>query len=223
MKKINLFLHILIIPVFIAELISRWNSFHNLDYITKPWLLIWIGVYFYLNTQTIRKELFVYLAFFFSWIGDLFLMVSNINGLYFYAGVGGFFLAQLSYIRVFTEKQVKGYLFRNPVWLIPFILYLSGMLYLITGGMQGVMIPIIVIYSFSLISMSAAAMNRKNMVSDKSFYFVFLGSVLFVISDSLIAINKFYIQLESASFLVMLTYFSAQYLIMQGLLAKDKR
>jgi len=225
MKKINLWLHLIIIPVFFVELISRLNNFHTLDYFTKPLLLIWIGLYFYLNTGNIKRDKFIYKAFLFSWIGDLFLMVSHIDGLFFYAGVGGFFLAQLNYIKVFTgdiRSDNKGLVFNNPVWLIPFVVYLAAILYLILGGMKGVMIPIIIIYALSLISMSAFSLNRNGLVSQKSFSLVFSGSVLFVISDSMIAINRFYSEFAGSSFLIMLTYFTAQYLIMQGLI-EDKR
>jgi uncharacterized membrane protein YhhN len=225
MKKINLWLHLIIIPIFVVELISRLNNFHTLDYFTKPLLLIWIGLYFYQNTGNIKRDKFIYRAFFFSWIGDLFLMVSHIDGLFFYAGVGGFFLAQLNYIKVFTSdirSDNKGLVFNNPVWLIPFVVYLAAILYLILGGMKGVMIPIIIIYALSLISMSAFALNRKGLVSAKSFNLVFFGSLLFVLSDSMIAINRFYTEFSGSSFLIMLTYFTAQYLIMQGLI-EDKR
>ncbi len=225
MKKINLWLHLIIIPVFLAELISRWNNDHTIEYLAKPVLLIWISIYFYLNTRNIKMDKFIYRAFIFSWIGDMFLMVSHINGLFFYAGVGGFFLAQLNYIKVFTgdiRSDNKGLVFNNPVWLIPFVVYLAAILYLILGGMKGVMIPIIIIYALSLISMSAFALNRKGIVGAKSFNLVFFGSLLFVLSDSLIAINKFYSEFPLSSFLIMLTYFTAQYLIMQGLI-EDKR
>lgn len=225
MKKLNFILHLVIVPLFVVELISRLNNFHTLDYFTKPLLLIWIGLYFYLNTGNIRKDKFIYKAFLFSWIGDLCMMVSHTNGIYFYAGVGGFFLAQLNYIRVFTgniKSDNKGLVFNKPGWLIPFALYLAAMLYLILSGMKGVMIPIIIIYALSLISMSLFALNRKGLVSQKSFSLVFVGSILFVLSDSMIAINKFYSEFPLSSFLIMLTYFTAQYLIMQGLI-EDKR
>jgi uncharacterized membrane protein YhhN len=225
MKKLNLILHLVIVPLFVVELFSRVNNFHTLDYITKPLLLIWIGLYFYLNTGNIKKDKFIYKAFLFSWIGDMFLMVSHINGLFFYAGVGGFFLAQLNYIKVFTgniKSDNKGLVFNKPAWLIPFAVYLAAMLYLILGGMKGVMIPIIIIYALSLISMSLFALNRKGLVSHKSYSLVFAGSVLFVISDSMIAINKFYSEFPLSSFLIMLTYFTAQYLIMLGLIEEQK-
>jgi len=225
MKRTNILLHLIIILIFTTELISRLNNFHTLDYFTKPLLLIWIGLYFYLNTGNIKRDKFIYKAFLFSWIGDLFLMVSHIDGLFFYAGVGGFFLAQLNYIKVFTgdiRSDNKGLVFNKPVWLIPFALYLAAMLFLILGGMKGVMIPIIIIYALSLILMSLFALNRKGLVSQNSFSLVFTGSVLFVISDSMIAINKFYYEFPLSSFLIMLTYFTAQYLIMHGLIKERK-
>jgi uncharacterized membrane protein YhhN len=223
MKKINLFLHLLIIPLFLAEMISRLINFNILEFLTKPFLLIWIASYFYLNTLKVKKDIFIYLAFLFSWFGDMFLMFEHVNGLFFYAGVGGFLLAQLSYIKVFakpSDLNNKGFLFSNPLWLIPFIIYLIAILYLILGGMKGIMIPVIIIYAFSLISMSAAALNRKGVVSQRSFRLALTGSILFVISDSMIAINKFYTEFPLSSFFVILTYFIAQYLIMQGLIAE---
>jgi uncharacterized membrane protein YhhN len=70
--------------------------------------------------------------------------------------------------------------------------------------------------------MSMSALNRKGLVSTNSFRLVFFGSVFFVISDSMIALNKFYADIPRSSFLIMLTYFVAQYLIMMGLIAEKK-
>ena len=226
MKKTNVLLTVIMVLIFIAELYSRWNSFHNLEYIVKPWLLISIGIYYYLNTRSFNRDLFIYLAFLFSWIGDMFLMVAHLDGIYFFAGVGGFFLAQLSYIKAFAsdiKSDSKGYVLKYPALLIPFGIYLFLILFLITGRMKGFMIPVIIIYSVALILMSVMALNRKNHVNNASFNLVFWGSVIFVLSDSMIAINKFHTEFPRSSFLIMLTYFAAQYLIMKGLIIKDKR
>jgi uncharacterized membrane protein YhhN len=48
--------------------------------------------------------------------------------------------------------------------------------------------------------------------------YVFVGAISFVVSDSLLAINKFYEPIERSSFLIMLTYLVAQYLIVVGIL-----
>jgi len=51
-----------------------------------------------------------------------------------------------------------------------------------------------------------------------SFRLTFIGSILFVWSDSLIAFNKFSLEIPLAGFWIMLTYMAAQYLIMRGLI-----
>jgi uncharacterized membrane protein YhhN len=43
-------------------------------------------------------------------------------------------------------------------------------------------------------------------------------AVLFVSSDSLVAFNKFYNPLVLSSFIIMITYLIAQYLIVSGIL-----
>jgi len=70
----------------------------------------------------------------------------------------------------------------------------------------------------TLFGMSLMALNRFKTVTLPSFSFVFVGSVLFIISDSIIAIDKFLVQIPHDRFFVMSTYISAQFLIMTGLL-----
>ena len=82
--------------------------------------------------------------------------------------------------------------------------------------------PIILVYAISLIGMSMMALNRHSRVSHRSFMLVFVGSILFVLSDSMIALNKFYMEFSLAGFWIMLSYVAAQYLILRGLiLEKD--
>ena len=225
MKKIKIVLHLLILVLFVLELISRWNGNHNLEYMVKPWLMVWIGTYYFLFAFKRDLVALAMGAFFFSWVGDMFLMVAHTNELLFFAGVGGFFISQLFYISLFLrsgrESGSRGIIARHPVWTLPFIIYLVAILWLLIGNMEGIMIPVIVIYAFSLIGMSLAAFNRFGKVSARSFWLLFTGSLFFVVSDSMIAINKFYAEFNRSSFLVMFTYFIAQYLIMQGLLEES--
>jgi uncharacterized membrane protein YhhN len=43
-----------------------------------------------------------------------------------------------------------------------------------------------------------------------------IGALLFVISDSVLAVNKFYQAFEAAGIVIMLTYGLAQFLIVEG-------
>jgi len=222
MKKSQILLHVIIIPFVLLELYSRWIENVNLEYIAKPLLMLWIAAYFLLYSKGIKQRITIVLAFFFSWLGDMFLMLANSNEILFYAGVGGFFIAQLLYIYTFLyvsgDRTAAGYLSARPLMLVPFIVYLAGMLFMLVPDMEGIMIPVIAIYAISLIAMSLAALNRRTRVDRQSYRLVFIGSVFFVVSDSLIAINRFTFYFEKASFIIILTYLTAQYLIMRGLL-----
>ena len=81
--------------------------------------------------------------------------------------------------------------------------------------------PVIIIYAFSLILMSMMALNRSGRVGARSARLVFLGSLFFLLSDSMIAVNKFHAAIPLAGFLIMITYITAQYLIMRGLILEE--
>lgn len=224
-KRTSYLLHFLFVVIVIVELTGRFVDNIHLEYPVKPLILIWIAVYFLLNRKKKSFTRPVLFAFFFSWLGDNFLMFSGKNELFFFAGVGGFFLAQLCYIYIFsTYREVpgKGLLQRKPLLVLPFLVYVAGIYALLYPGLEGLMKPVILLYALSLIAMSMMALNRKGRVSLSSYRLVFFGSLLFLISDSMIALNKFYAEFTLAGFWIMITYISAQYLIMRGLILEEE-
>lgn len=224
-KQISNLLHLLLLVIVVVELYGRITGNIRIEYPVKPLIMIWMATYFLL--QRTKKQLTrpVLTAFFFSWLGDIFLMFSHRNELFFFSGVGGFFLAQVSYIYLFarfSEHGGRGYLQNNLIVGFLFLGYVAGIFYLLNPGLEGAMKPVLLVYALSLIAMSMMALNRKGRVNRRSFLLVFIGSVLFVISDSLIALDKFYRDIPLAGFWIMITYISAQYLIMRGLLLERK-
>ena len=116
--KRNQLLHLLFAIIVIIELIGRFVDNIALEYPVKPLIMIWIAVYFLLNRQKKEFTRPVLLAFFFSWLGDILLMLSGRNEMLFYAGVGGFFFAQIFYIYTFTvypNSNVKGLIQKKPL------------------------------------------------------------------------------------------------------------
>jgi uncharacterized membrane protein YhhN len=217
-------MHLFFALIVIIELIGRLVDNIQIEYFVKPLIMIWVAVYFMLYTRKTAFTIPVLLAFFFSWMGDNLLMFSGKSELFFFAGVGGFFCAQVTYIYIFSkysEKGGKGYLQKKP-WLAGFFMaYVAGMLALLFPGLEGLMKPIISIYAISLILMSMMALNRSGRVGAMSFKLVFVGSLLFLLSDSMIAFNKFHSHIPLAGFLIMLTYIAAQYMIMRGLILEE--
>jgi uncharacterized membrane protein YhhN len=220
-NRTSLLLHLLFFIIVAIELAGRITGNIGLEYPVKPLLMIWVALYYLLFRTKREMTTPVLWAFFFSWVGDIFLMFSHTGEHFFFAGVGGFFLAQLTYIYVFatfSENGARGYLERNLIVGSLFLGYAAGIVYLLYPGLEGVMKPVIMVYALSLIGMSMMALNRKGRVNRASFLLVFIGSVLFVLSDSMIALNRFYTEIPLAGFWIMLTYIAAQYMIMRGLI-----
>jgi uncharacterized membrane protein YhhN len=80
---------------------------------------------------------------------------------------------------------------------------------------KGFIMPIIA-YATAIMLMGITAAERQS--NKKSYRFVLIGAILFIISDSLIAINKFAFSIPLSGLWVMATYIAAQYLILEGVL-----
>ena len=225
-KLTSSLLHLVFSVIVVLELTGRFTDRIELEYMVKPLIMIWIALYFLIFRKKKQFTLPVLLAFFFSWVGDNFLMFSGKSELFFFAGVGGFFVAQLTYIYTFAtfrEKEARGPLQKNSWLVLPFLVYVAVIYILLLPGLEGVMKPIILVYALSLVGMSMMALNRKGRVGEKSFQLAFVGSLLFLISDSMIALNKFYHEFALAGFWIMITYIAAQYLIMRGLILEEEQ
>ena len=68
--------------------------------------------------------------------------------------------------------------------------------------------------------MMLSAINRFGGVAQNSFRWVFFGALFFLISDSILAVNKFADPVTNAGFWIMSTYALAQYLIVRGVVLK---
>ena len=82
------------------------------------------------------------------------------------------------------------------------------------------LIPV-TIYLLIILTMAFTASRRRGRVNHPSYYLVLCGAVFFIVSDSLIAIDKFYSEIPLADILIMATYAIAQYLIVLGLLKTE--
>ena len=71
--------------------------------------------------------------------------------------------------------------------------------------------------------MGIFAAFRYKKVSPASFNFILIGAIFFMLSDTLLAFNKFTNPLPLAGFLIMSTYIVAQYLIAEGSIEQLKK
>ena len=188
-----------------------------LGYLTKPLLMITLGLFYYQHTRGTfnKRDRIVLFALFFSCLGDTFLMFQQMNQNFFLMGLGAFLLGHVCYILLF-QKEGKSRHFR---WL-PFISYACLLLFFLLNRIPADFKIPVTLYAVVITLMGIRASERQ--VKDKSYEVVLIGAVLFIISDSLIALNKFVVSVPLAGFWIMSTYVVAQYLIIHGLLVSRR-
>ena len=74
-KNSSLILHLIFAVIVIVELLGRLLDNIQMEYFVKPLIMIWIALYFMLFTKKSAFTVPVLIAFFFSWVGDNFLML----------------------------------------------------------------------------------------------------------------------------------------------------
>ncbi len=197
----------------IAEIVAILLGLDWLYSVAKPLLMITLLLYFISASQGYPGwRIFVIFALIFSWGGDVLLMQDGM----FAAGLGSFLIAHLFYISAYLKTGAATGQIR-PWDLIKFVLIGLFLIWLLYPGLGGMLIPVL-LYSVVLLSMGVFAHKRRRATSSASFILVAFGALLFVLSDSLIALNKFAFEVPSERLLVMSSYIAAQFLIIQGLL-----
>lgn len=143
----------------------------------------------------------------FSTLGDIILEVDSKN--LFAAGLGAFLIAHLCYIFIFMKS------WRFVSWKLllaaPVLAWAGYVFALIFAALGPLQVPVI-LYICALSLMAVSAVFR----SVPDFYITAAGAALFVLSDSLIALNKFHTPVPYARELIMTTYYAGQGLIIWG-------
>jgi len=184
--------------------------------------MVVLGAYYFLATKEKRttSHWLIFVGFIFSWSGDVNLMFVHWQEYFFLLGLVSFLVTHVLYIIAFHKDSNKGGTRRltqsKPHVAIPIIILYLGLLFLLYDGIENEMKIPVIVYASVITGMVLAAINRFKRVSSSSFQLVFFGAFLFMLSDSMIALNKFYQPFEWASTGIMTTYITAQYLIAQG-------
>jgi len=194
----------------IADLfvLTAWPEWR---FITKPLIMISLMVHFLRASRQIKSRKAVYifgLALVFAWLGDVFLLAED----RFIFGLGSFLIMQLLYVICF----LIGHNFHGKrEWFYAALLLattaaVNFMLWPHVGDLR---IPVIV-YTLAIGLMSYVAYSRD--LLSKGYMSIWIGTVFFLVSDSLLAINLFNGPIAMGGILVMSTYIIAQFMITVG-------
>lgn len=200
----------------VADLAAIYFQRVDVRYISKPLIVVSLMVWLYQQVKTFSGAAMYFMAaLLFSLAGDIFLLFEDRNTLFFMAGLGSFLLAHLLYIRAFLLLRKSEPSHARWFWIIAVGIYGSTLLYMLLPYLGELKIPVAV-YAFVLCLMLISAVHAFRNPYAKPGVMCVAGALLFVLSDTMLAINKFYVGFAYAGLAIMLTYAAAQYLIITG-------
>ncbi len=204
-------LYWLLVLADIFLLVIGADSYRNF---TKPLLMPALMLLYILSVRLSSNfSKLLLTGLFFSWLGDIFLLRND----WFIAGLVCFLLTHLAYIVYFlsASNKTKGLLQFQPLIAIPVLIYLFLFLWLLQPYLDELRWPVF-IYAAVICFMLICSINLFRKLERNSATLFFNGAFQFLISDSLLAVHKFVYPLQALPLTVMLTYCSAQFLIVQG-------
>jgi len=214
-KKIALFVFLIVSILDIIGIIFKIDS---LTFIFKPFILLAL-LFLYSQSVEFRNKWYA-MALIFCFFGDVFLLYSGENVFKF--GLGFFLIAHLLFITIVAKRIEKISFLNGFISIISFSIVLFLLLFLLKDSLNDLFIPVliygVVICTFGVVSL----LDFLNTKSKKSLL-MFLGAIVFIVSDAILAINKFYNAALALQVAVMVTYISAQYLIYSSMVLDKKK
>lgn len=208
----NTFILIAFLTVSILNIIFNYRNNLKGIYLTKPLIMPLLILYYITLTQNIN---FIIIgALIFGFLGDVFLLDSKNH---FTKGLLSFFCGHILYIVAFylnfTIKGVKGFYLVFIIFYLFYALLLVKELFAYLGSMKilGTMyMSTIMIMSFISLLMMLQSFTINTVL-------IFLGTIIFIVSDSVLAFDTFKEKYAYSGVIIMSTYITAQFLIIVGI------
>jgi len=175
-------------------------------YIFKPLTMVFILLVAILGQATVPfYKYMIITGLVLSLAGDVFLMLPSDR---FVAGLVAFLIAHLFYSAAFASE------ISALVWwpLIPFVIYGIVIYIILVPSLGKLKVPVL-IYVVVILIMAWLAWERWSQTGQNGALLASIGAVLFIISDTILAIDRFRGTFKLSRALNLTTYFAAQLLI----------
>ncbi len=180
-------------------------KYPGLRLISKPLIVSSLLIWYIMQTQELQRPVFL-TGLMFALIGDIFLLFDY--DLFFQLGIAAFLIMQICYVLIFRNeyKKPKGK-----------SIYYSLAIFLITIIFNVVFFDKLGAYKMHVMFYSAAICLMVFFgINQQLSNYIFIGSILFLISDFSLAFNKFVSPNFILPYFIMVTYALAQYFIVKG-------
>ena len=215
------FLPVFFFAIMLAYIMAGIWQNQLLQLFTKPLLIPLLMLWVWLNVAFTKTRSLILAALFCSFAGDVFLLFEYKNPVLFIPGLVSFLLTHILYIVYFLSlpNGKKSLLKTLPYLGLLVLAYGVALIYILFPSLGSLKIPV-VIYAVVIMSMLLASLHIYYRVSKGAGVLFIAGACFFVLSDSLLAFNKFHSPL-AFPFLIMLTYCTAQYFIVKGFIVSN--
>ncbi len=200
----TILLIVLSLTTAIVNIVANYRNQVNLIYVSKPLTMVWIILLAVLTDGAdTNYQWWIVAGLLFSLAGDVFLMLPKDR---FIEGLGSFLIAHLCYIVGFCQLTGFGGSPSNLIiWLVPAVIVYQRL-----APHLGKIKPAVILYIAAIAVMAWQGTEMGLLVSGNRGWWAIAGVSLFVISDSVLAINRFRQQFHAAQGIVLGTYFPAQ-------------
>lgn len=205
------------------EIYAAFTNQSSIKYISTPTLMPLLAVFYLLCTR--KKNWLVIAALVLSLIGDVLNQWQSNEDIFMIETVA-FLLALVCYIVVLNQpishlKKVPTAMYSLSVIYIAY----GVIIYLILRPYLGEMELPCIIYLAIVLLMSFSALTRIGQFKGRSLWLPLIGSLFFIASDTLLAVNAFKYdgQMRYGDFMTTITYIPAQALIVLGLIPIEER
>jgi uncharacterized membrane protein YhhN len=206
----------------LAAIVSATFQFQWLYMITKPLVMLTASVYFHLSTRESGGDLarnFMLAGILASMLGDTLLLFTGSGERYFLMGLVAFLLAHIFY----SVSFIKG-IFDNRPWnhhwgqlaFSTLVVVFGAEFFIINREHFGLMQLPVMFYCMAITVMGVSAVMRDRSRNPDACNRVIAGAILFIVSDALLATDKFIVPFTGSAIAILGTYFAAQYMIVTG-------
>lgn len=202
------FFTILFFLVSTLDVISVILNLEWIRFVFKPLIIPSLMSLYYFSADKMNK--WYAIALIFSFLGDV-LLLDKFN--YFLFGVGSFLITQILFIKIIIGQLNKSSLDRKIIAVLPFLAFYVILMYKLMETLDKFLFPVglygITISIFGMVSFLNYLLDKRSTTSK----YLLFGAIIFIASDTMIALNKFYEPQEYYAVAIMITYIMAQYLI----------
>lgn len=190
----------------ISAVVSEVRGQKWLAYAFRPFTIV-LMIGFLLETRPAsfyRQAMLAALVF--SLLGDTMMMLKKKK---FAAGMFFFLLTQIALASAFFSRLTPGFL----LWpIFPLLGLAASVLWLTWKNLGRYRIPVLV-YLLAILTMSRLALEMPHQLPGLKPWLAAAGAVFFLLSDSILAVNRFFRPFKAAQALILSTFYSALILI----------